>query len=47
MPIKSTCYSAALAAWLLLPAVAVPVGALAQTQPPAAGAAQRPKRSRP
>jgi protein CpxP len=38
MTIKSTCYLAALAAALLLPAAALPVGALAQTQTPAAAA---------
>ena len=43
MLLKSTCYSAALATWLLLPAVAMPVGAMAQTQTPAAGAATTPQ----
>jgi protein CpxP len=43
MTIKSTCYSTALAAALLLPALALPVGAFAQTQPPAAGAAAAPR----
>jgi protein CpxP len=43
MLIKSTCYSAALATWLLLPAVALPAGALAQTQTPVAGAAAKSK----
>ncbi len=43
MLLKSTRFSAALATWLLLPAVAVPVGAMAQTQTPVAGAATTPK----
>ncbi len=43
MLIKSTCYSAALATWLLLPAMALPGGAMAQTQSPVAGAAAAPK----
>jgi protein CpxP len=43
MLLKSTCYSAVLATWLLVPAVAVPVGAMAQTQTPSAGAATTPK----
>jgi protein CpxP len=43
MIIKSTCYSAALATWLLLPAVALPTGAMAQNQTPVAGASAAPK----
>jgi protein CpxP len=39
MLIKSTCYSAALATWFLLPVVTLPAGAMAQTQTPVAGAA--------
>ncbi|MDR3530756.1 MAG: Spy/CpxP family protein refolding chaperone [Rhodopila sp.] len=37
MTIKSTSYTAALLASLLLPAIALPVGAFAQTQAPAGG----------
>jgi protein CpxP len=44
MLFKSSCYSAALATCLLLPAVALlPAGAMAQTETPVAGAAAAPK----
>ena len=39
MTIKLTCYSAALAAAMLMPALALPAGAFAQTQAPAASTA--------
>jgi periplasmic protein CpxP/Spy len=47
MLIKSTCYSAALAIGLLLPAVALPAGAMAQTQTPVVGAGAAPKAKAP
>jgi periplasmic protein CpxP/Spy len=47
MTIKSTCYSATLAAAMLLPALALPVGAFAQTQAPAAGTAPAAKAKAP
>jgi periplasmic protein CpxP/Spy len=43
MTIKSTSYTAALLASLLLPALALPVGAFAQTQTPAAAPDATPK----
>jgi periplasmic protein CpxP/Spy len=47
MTIKSTCYSAALVAALLLPAASLPVGALAQNQTPMAGAGGMPRAKAP
>jgi protein CpxP len=43
MTIKLTCYSAVMAAGVLLPVLALPAGAFAQAQPPVAGAPAMPK----